>query len=236
MVGSSTATLATTTTQYGFPQFAQVIQTSGTAAYIFCRDGFNFLGIRVALLTAPGEGKSRTFTLRDDNSDTGLTLTISGSDTTGSASATVSPADLSLLNFMSVSNNTPAASILKIGFIYEASTGATSSPPTTIGGTTSAPTTLAPSTAPPTTLEATTPAPSTSAPTTGAPTTLAPTTLVVTTEGPTTSPPTTVVVTTLAPTTIAPTTLAPTTLAPALANLVGGKLVNQSILFGRLVQ
>jgi hypothetical protein len=70
---------------------------------------------------------------------------------------------------------------------------------------------------------------------------------------PTTAPPTTLAPTTLAPTTLAPTTLAPTTLAPATlgsttlapttlfgvsprAILVNGKLVNKSILFGRLVQ
>jgi len=52
----------------------------------------------------------------------------------------------------------------------------------------------------------------------------------------TTIPPTTLVSTTLAPTTLAPTTLLPTTLAPSRGVLIGGKLVNNSILFGRLVQ
>lgn len=74
-------------------------------------------------------------------------------------------------------------------------------------------------------------------PTTLAPTTLAPTTLLPTTLAPTTLAPTTLLVTTPIPTTIL-TTLAPTT--PAVVSqqaiLVGGKLVNTSILFGRLVQ
>jgi hypothetical protein len=47
---------------------------------------------------------------------------------------------------------------------------------------------------------------------------------------------TTLLPTTLVPTTLPPTTLVPTTLAPSLGVLVGGKLVNDSILFRRLVQ
>jgi hypothetical protein len=42
--------------------------------------------------------------------------------------------------------------------------------------------------------------------------------------------------TTAPPTTLAPTSLAPTTAPPAKGILIGGKLVNNSILFGRLVQ
>lgn len=53
---------------------------------------------------------------------------------------------------------------------------------------------------------------------------------------PTTPAPTTLPPTTLAPTTVAPTTLVPTTLAQNKGILIGGKLVNKSILFGRLVQ
>jgi hypothetical protein len=55
---------------------------------------------------------------------------------------------------------------------------------------------------------------------------------------PTTAPPTTLAPTTLAPTTLIGTTLAPTTLfgVSPRAILVNGKLVNKSILFGRLVQ
>lgn len=83
-----------------------------------------------------------------------------------------------------------------------------------------------PTTAPPTTL----------APTTLQPTTLAPTTLLPTTLAPTTLLATTLAGTTLAPTTLLATTLAPTTLVPLRGSLIGGKLVNKSILSRRLVQ
>jgi hypothetical protein len=85
-------------------------------------------------------------------------------------------------------------------------------------------------------LSPTTPPPTTLAPTTLTPTTLLPTTLAPTTILPTTVLPTTLAATTLLPTTLLPTTLLPTTLAPSLGVLIGGKLVNKSILFGRLVQ
>jgi len=107
---------------------------------------------------------------------------------------------------------------------------------TTLEPTTPAPTSLAPTTLEPTTLAPTTLEPTTIAPTTLAPTSLAPSTLIPSTLAPSTIAPTTLSPTTLAPTTLAPTTLLPTTLAPSLARLVGGKLVNESILFGRLVQ
>jgi hypothetical protein len=86
-------------------------------------------------------------------------------------------------------------------------------------------------------LEPTTPPPTTLASTALAPTTLLPTTLVPTTLLPTTLLPTTLLSTTLLPTTLLPTTLLSTTLAPLSRGvLVGGKLVNDSILFRRLVQ
>lgn len=66
-------------------------------------------------------------------------------------------------------------------------------------------------------------------------TTAPPTTEEPTTPPPSTPPPTTVPPTTEPPSTPPPTTVPPTTVPPDRGILVGGKLVNDSILFGRLI-
>ena len=123
MMGSFSIALSTST-QYGRILGPQAISGTSTAYTIPWYVDYNFSKIVVYLSAAPGEGKSRTITLRDDDADTGLAVTVSGTDQTGSASAAVSPADLSLLNFKSVATDTPAAALLRLGFVYSASSAA----------------------------------------------------------------------------------------------------------------
>lgn len=64
----------------------QVVPTAGS-----------FSNLRINLKTAPGAGKSHTFTLRKNGEDTALTCTISDTSNTGNASTDVSISDDNLL-------------------------------------------------------------------------------------------------------------------------------------------
>lgn len=64
----------------------------------------------VYLLTAPGSGKSRSFTLRQNNADTSITCTISDTATSCSSATDVTISAADLLNIKTVPTGTPAAS------------------------------------------------------------------------------------------------------------------------------
>lgn len=66
--------------------------------------GFSIGSMSVKLETAPGGSLTRTFTLRRNGTDTGLTLTITGAGTTGSASFQVDYADGDTFNLKQVAS------------------------------------------------------------------------------------------------------------------------------------
>lgn len=65
---------------------------------------------KVMLTTAPGVGKSRTFVIRQNGSDTGVTCTISDANTSGTFSGSVSFTAGDLLSIKHTSSGTPTAS------------------------------------------------------------------------------------------------------------------------------
>jgi hypothetical protein len=68
-----------------------------------------YSGFRVNLTAAPGVGKSRTFTLRKNGSDTALTVTVSDNATTGSISTPLAVVAGDLVTVTTIPTNTPAA-------------------------------------------------------------------------------------------------------------------------------
>jgi hypothetical protein len=75
-------------------------------------------GLQLFLPTAPGASKSRTFTLRNTGADTALTVTISGTATTGSD--LVHTADIAagdLWNWTAIPTSSPAATLAHWGLI-----------------------------------------------------------------------------------------------------------------------
>jgi hypothetical protein len=66
-------------------------------------------GLSVKLITAPGVGNSRTFTIRKSTGDTALSVTISGASTTGSISGNVECAQGEFVMLKSAISGTPAA-------------------------------------------------------------------------------------------------------------------------------
>lgn len=83
--GGTTATLATNGTDEYFPfcYFWSPRTTELDASSLVALKG-RFKKARISLRMAPGAGKSRTFTLRKNQGNTSITITISDAATTGS--------------------------------------------------------------------------------------------------------------------------------------------------------
>lgn len=111
LIGSDTD-LSTTNTEYLRVQGTQAgISTTSTNNSQLGRTS-TAKRMYVYLPTAPGSGKSRSFTLRVNNADTSLTCTISDTSQECNYSADVSIADGDLLNIKTVPTSTPAATEL----------------------------------------------------------------------------------------------------------------------------
>ncbi|MGD9613853.1 MAG: hypothetical protein AB7H90_01500 [Alphaproteobacteria bacterium] len=72
----------------------------------------------VKLDTAPGTGASRTFTLRKNGVDTGLTCTISGTDTAATVTGSVTVADDDLLSTSAVPSSPTAPAVARPAISY----------------------------------------------------------------------------------------------------------------------
>ena len=69
------------------------------------------------LITAPGAGKSRTFTLRKNETDTALTCTISDTNKTCTATGSIPVADDDRLDTSDAPTGSPATGALGISYL-----------------------------------------------------------------------------------------------------------------------
>lgn len=115
--------LSTTNTEYVGIQDASNPNTTSTNETDLARAS-TAKRIYVSLSTAPGSGKSRSFTLRQNNADTAITCTISDTATNCNGASDVSISDNDLLNVKTVPTSTPAASDVTVSLAeYIAPTG-----------------------------------------------------------------------------------------------------------------
>jgi hypothetical protein len=96
---------------YAFLASSHAIDWSTTEAQrqIKLTEDVVITGMTFLPTTAPGVGNTRTFTVRKNGVDTGVTLTISGTDTSGTFSGSVAFADGDLISLKASSTGTPAA-------------------------------------------------------------------------------------------------------------------------------
>jgi hypothetical protein len=85
--------------------------SSGTASanYAICPCDGTFGNFHIRLSAAPGSGKSYTFTVRKNGSDTAMVVTIADSATEGTYSGTISVAEFDYFNLKVVASGSPAA-------------------------------------------------------------------------------------------------------------------------------
>lgn len=94
-------------------------QTQGLTRNLFDATA-KIVGIRAKMIdAAPGSGKSWTFTLQKNGSDTGLACTISDTNTQASDTDSISLADGDLLETKIVPANSPTSSRASISYIIE---------------------------------------------------------------------------------------------------------------------
>lgn len=74
----------------------------------------------VTVKTAPGTGTSKIFTLTKNGSATDLVVTISGTNTTGNATGSVSVADGDVLSIVYSVSGSPVASVGSVSLVFEA--------------------------------------------------------------------------------------------------------------------
>ena len=138
-VNGNTAGPSTTVTNYTYPRS---VHNSGFDAWSTTESVRNYSGAAtatvtltafyVAVSTAPGVGKSRTFTVRKNAADTGLVVTISDNATSGNITGQSVP--LSALSdrwtIKAVPSGTPAACFIKTSVLM-VSTPLVTAPPVT---------------------------------------------------------------------------------------------------------
>ncbi len=104
------------------PTASSVITTEGFGTGTMAVDG-DISYMTIKLTTAPGAGNTRRFTLRQDGADTGLTVDIADTATTGTVSSTVSfTAGQEITISASTFAGTPAASHAGIGLTWNPTT------------------------------------------------------------------------------------------------------------------
>jgi hypothetical protein len=112
----------TTGTRFGRPMIAGRLEGFGTpeASHQFIGHGSRDMridGIRAALPSSPSSGKSWTWTLRKNGADTGITVTIADTNTTGSMSGsavTITSGDLWDIEVTATNNPSAATSVHRV--------------------------------------------------------------------------------------------------------------------------
>lgn len=124
--GSTNTSPSNTATSFSFPTASFSTTSWGTTEAqrtAPISEDITVTRVAVWLGGAPGAGTSYTFTVRDDGADTAASVTISGTNTTGSWTGSVSIAALSMICMESIPTSTPATPGGSVQWIIEYSTG-----------------------------------------------------------------------------------------------------------------
>jgi len=112
-------------TEYISPINGQYFSSTEFNGTCICTAAGTFSNFKITLQSAPGGGKSYTFTLRINGVDTAAVITISGTSTSGTYTATtIALADGDELTIKSVASSTPTASAANISWDFNGTTTA----------------------------------------------------------------------------------------------------------------